>query len=269
MKKICLVMIITILCATFASCSAQVNANTISTHNEWTGSIRIEGKDDTVWSGTVTVSDTYFYAKNSDTGETQEYYISYPSVLGALIEASDIAGFSYIIEYWPSWNGFLVKTIHENSDWWHYWVDYKLPIVGAVDYELTNQDTEILWGYLESWYSHALRISVDKNSVRRNEKFTVRVFNETMIGVEGATVYVGTNTYTTDSQGNVTIQLSQRGWYSIYAEKEEFVRSEKVPMQVRLSLSTQPVNIFLRFFENLIQHLPVFNWFLQPFLPFL
>lgn len=211
----------------------NIDKKSVNIIDEWTGSIRIEEKGDTVWDGTVTVVETYFNAKNVDTGETQEYYISYPSVLGALVEASDITGFSYLIEYWPSWDAFLVKTIDGDSDWWHYWVDYELPMVGARDYELTDQDTEILWGYLESWDAHALKISVDKSEVKKNEEFTISVFDENDIGVEGATVYVGSETYTTDENGNVTISLGNRGSFEIYAEKEGFVRSEKVSIKVK------------------------------------
>jgi hypothetical protein len=201
--------------------------------NEWLGNIRIEGKIDTVWNGIVTVGESYIYAKNVDTGEIEEHYIPFPSVLGAVDEASKKKGFSYVVEYWPSWDAFLVKTIVDDSDWWHYWVDYNLPMVDVGKYELTDQDNEILFGYLESWEAHALRISVDKYEVKKNEKFTVSVFNETMIGVEGATVYVGSETYTTDDNGNVTVSCDTSGTYKIFAEKEGFVRSEKTSIKVK------------------------------------
>jgi hypothetical protein len=262
MKKIFAIITIAILCATFTSCSAQVCTNTETMTNEWSGFIRIEGKDDSVWSGTVAVDETYFDAKNVDTGETQEYHISFPSVLGALIEASDIAGFSYVIEYWPSWDAFLVKTIDGDSDWWHYWVDYEVPMVGAGDYELTDQDTDILWGYLESWEAHALKISVDKSEVKKDEEFTVSVFDETDNSVEGATVYVGANTFTTDSSGSVTIQLSEKGSYSIYSEKDGFVRSEEENMQVKSKSKLK--NFVLHILINLIEHFPALERLLQP-----
>jgi len=214
--------------------------------NEWSGDIRIEGKVDTVWDGIVTVGESYIYAKNVDTGEIEEHYIPFPSVLGAVDEASKKEGFSYVVEYWPSWDAFLVKTIADDSDWWHYWVDYKLPMVDVGKYELTNQDAEILFGYLENWEAHALRISVDKEDVKKNEKFTVSVFNETMIGVEGATVYVGSKMYITDDNGNVTVSCVTSGTYEIFAEKEGFVRSEKTSIKVKKNVRiVKPVaNIF-------------------------
>jgi len=221
----------------------EENNNEIET-GYWSGLIRIEGKNDTVWEGTVTVSDTYVSAKNVDTGEIEEYYISYPSVLGAVDEAASIGGFSYVVEYWPSWDAFLVKTINGDSDWWHYWVDYELPMVGCGKYKLTDEDDEILWGYLESWEAHALKISVDKSEVKKDEEFTVSVFDETDNSVEGATVYVGANnTYTTNSEGNVTIKLSDKGSYDIYSEKDGFVRSEKENIEIKKDIEIiKPVN---------------------------
>jgi len=264
MKKIYSMIIIVILCATFTSCSAQVCTNTETMTNEWIGSIRIEGKNDTVWEGTVTVSDTYVSAKNVDTGEIEEYYISYPSVLGAVDEAASIGGFSYVVEYWPSWDAFLVKTINGDSDWWHYWVDYELPMVGCGKYELTDEDDEILWGYLESWEAHALKISVDKSEVKKDEEFTVSVFDETDNSVEGATVYVGANTYTTNSEGNVTIKLSDKGNYNIYSEKDGFVRSEKENIQVKKKSTSASKNLVLRILINLLEPFPALEPFLQP-----
>jgi len=210
--------------------------------NEWSGNIRIEGKVEPVWNGIVTVGESYIYAKNVDTGEIEEHYIPYPSVLGTVDEASKKGGFSYVVEYWPSWDAFLVKTIVNDSNWWHYWVDYELPMVDVGKYELTDQDDEILFGYLESWEAHALRISVDKEEVKKNEEFTVSVSNETMIGVEGATVYVGSETYTTDENGNVTVSCDTSGTYEIFAEKNGFVRSEKINIKVKKSVRiTKPV----------------------------
>ena len=262
MKKIYSMITIVILCATFTGCSAQVCTNTETMTNEWIGFIRIEGKNDTIWDGTVTVSDTYVSAKNVDTGEIEQYYISYPSVLGALVEAATLGDFSYTVEYWPSWDAFLVKTIDSDSDWWHYWVDYGLPMVGCGKYKLTNDDKEILWGYLESWEAHALKISVDKHEVKKDEEFTVSVFNETDNSVEGATVYVGSNTYTTNSEGDVTIKLSDKGSYDIYSEKEGFIRSEKENIQVKKKSTSTSKNLVLRILINLLESFPA----LEPFL---
>ena len=201
--------------------------------DDWIGNIRIEGQTDTIWKGEVCFSDSMITALNDSSGEMEEYFIPYPSVLGALDEASQQGGFSYFVIYYPSWNAFYVKTIAGESDWWHYWVDYILPMVGAGAYELTEDDEEVLWGYLEDWYAHALRITIDKHMVNKSEEFTVSVYNETMSPVEDAVVYVDSMEYMTDENGNVTIQIDTAGYYEIYAEKDGYVRSEKVTVQVK------------------------------------
>lgn len=222
--------------------SIEITDEEVVEIDEWEGLIRIEGKNETIWNDVVSVGESYIYAKNVDTGEIEEHYIPYPSVLGAVDEASKKGGFSYVVEYWPSWDAFFIKTIENDSDWWHYWVDYVLPMVDVGKYELTDQDDEILFGYLESWEAHALKIFVDKKVVKKNEEFTVSVFNETDSGVEGATVYVGSETYTTGDDGKVTVSLDTSGSYEIYAEKDGFVRSEKVSIKVKKSVMiTKPI----------------------------
>jgi len=202
--------------------------------DEWTGTIRMEGENETIWNGEVTVSNSTITALNYSSGEMEEYYISYPSVLGALDEASHHGGFSYFALYYPSWNAFYVKTIADDSDWWHYWVDYKLPMVGCGAYELTEDDNAILWGYVEDWYPHALRIDVDKHDVNISEEFTVSVYNETVAPVKDAAVYVDSLVYMTNEDGKVTVHIGTVGAYEIYSEKEKHVRSEKVKVNVKI-----------------------------------
>jgi hypothetical protein len=219
--------------------------------DEWSGKIRIEGKDDTVWTGIVTVTDSNISARNVDTGETENYYISYPSVLGAVDEASKIDGFSYSVDYWPAWNAFIIVEINDDSDWWHYWVDYTLPMVDVGNYELTDENNGVLIGYLESWEAHALKTSIDKNEVYVNEEFTVSVKNETDNSVEGATVFVDSKSYTTNFEGKVKIKISEKGTYKIYSEKDGFVRSGKVDILVKNVRSARTLNFLIENFKNM------------------
>jgi len=126
-----------------------------------------------------------------------------------------------------------VKTIANDSDWWHYWVDYTLPMVDAGAFELTENNREVLWGYLEDWTARALRITVSKSTVNVSEVFTVSVCNETTAPVEDAIVYVDSTVYLTDENGNATIHIDVAGDYHIYAEKEGYVRSEKTTVHVK------------------------------------
>lgn len=218
--------------------------------DEWTGNIRIEGKSETIWDGEITIIDSNINAENASSGLIETYYLPYPSILGALDEASTQGGFSYYVIYYPDWNAFYVQTISEDSDWWHYWIDYELPMVGAGKYELTDEDNEILWGYLENWEAHNLKITIDKQVVKKNEEFTVSVFNESDSVVKNATVFAGSHTYFTDINGNVTIKLKESGSYEIYSEKNDFVRSEKVILKVKTKSVSKNIlfNYFLKHF---------------------
>ena len=151
------------------------------------------------------------------------------------------------------WDAFYVDTIDGDSDYWHYWVDYTLPMVGAAAYELTNE-SEVLWGYVEDWYPDVLRITLDKNKVNTSEQFTITIYNLTMAPVEGATVYVGSESYKTDAEGKVITEINTSGTFTIYAEKDVFVRSEKKSIQVMDEIKIQIVKpkdnaIYLRNIE--------------------
>jgi hypothetical protein len=252
MKKFCLIISVILFCATVFSCSAQVCKYNVTIEDEWSGQIRIEGKDETVFKGIVTVTDSNITARNVDTNETENYYIPYPSVLGAVVEAAKIDGFSYSVDYWPAWNAFIIVTIEDDSDWWHYWVDYNLPMVDAGTYNLTDEDHSILVGYLESWDAHALKSSVDKHEVKVNEEFTVSVKNESDNSVEGATVYVDSKSYTTNNQGKVKITINEKGNYKIYSEKDGFVRSDKVEIVVKNTRNTRNLQFFIQNFKEFL-----------------
>ena len=233
MKKINSVIVIVLICTISIGCSGREYDTSESMANGWSGSIRIEGKNNTIWNGVVTVTDTYFDAINVETNETEKYYISYPSPLGAVVQAATVGGFSFNIDYYPDFDAFLVSKINDDSDWWHLWVDYELPMIGANAYKLTEEDNEIIFGYLESWYAHALIIEVDKSEVKKDETITVNVFDETNTSVCDASVYVNSEIYTTDNEGKARITLSNKGKHYIYSEMDGFVRSDKVSVQVK------------------------------------
>jgi prenyltransferase beta subunit len=219
------------------------DTDTTNSTTEWTGTIRIEGKNATLYNGTISCSNSTIHAFNESSGHMQDYYIPYPTVLGTLDEASKQEHFSYYVIYYPSWDAFYVKTIANESDWWHYWVNYSLPMIDAGHYQLTENDSTILFGYLENWYAHALQITLDKQQVNVSEEFHVHVGNETSTPVENATVWMGSTIYTTDETGDVTLQSATPGDFQLYAEKQGYVRSEKIPIHVEKSVTiTKPVN---------------------------
>jgi cobaltochelatase CobN len=195
-----------------------------------TAKIRIEGKNKTIWNGEVAFSNSTIV----DTNGTS-HYIPYPSALGALDEASKKGNFSYEVVYYPTYDALYVRSIADESDWWHYWVNYTMPMVGADKYELKESDY-VLWGYSESWTPSPLKISLEKEVVRINETFNVAVFNVSAnitTPVENATVYVDPQSYKTDKKGNTMISIPNAGIYRIYAEKEGYIRSEKRRIEVK------------------------------------
>lgn len=199
----------------------------IKKDNKWTGNIRIEGEKNTIWEGTVTIDVTYFNAKNVETEQIEEYNIKYPSVLGAIVKASDIADFSISIENFPSLNSFYIHSIENELDWWHYWVDYEKIMVGAGKYKLKDEDNEIIWGYLESWEAHSLKTIIDKKNIKKNEEFTIYVYNETGSSVKNAIVNVGSYHFLTDDEGKVTLNMSENGEFIVFSEKDGSIRSSK------------------------------------------
>jgi hypothetical protein len=241
--------------------------------NEWAGMVRIEGENNTIWKGAVAFSSSSITAENMDTHEMETHEISYPSVLGALDEASKQGGFSYTVLYYPSWDSFYVIAIGTDSadekTGWVYWVDYEAIMVGADTYELTDDDNEILWGYLyfETWETnaHALQITLDKDAVKKNEEFTVSVYNESMSPVEGAVVYIDSMTFTTDENGKATVIIDTVGTYEIYAEKDPtaddtYVRSDGELLNVEKSKGRPLVNLFEHFpILEKLSCLPIFE----------
>ena len=280
MKKLATIMAILIIGVTALSCSTSVCSVTADTKmeqtgqfDEWTGTIRIEGESSTVWKGTVTVSSSEIIAENMDTHEMETHMIPYPSALGALDEASKQDGFSYTVVYYPSWDSLYVTTIRDDSagmnTGWCYWVDYEALMVGADKYELTGDDNEMLWGYLyfEDWETnaHALQITLDKNAAKKNEEFTVSVYNESMFPVEDAVVHIDSMTFTTDENGEATISIDTVGTYEIHAEKDPtpddtYVRSDKEPLSIKKGKGRMVVDLFecFPFLERLLS-LPIFE----------
>ena len=212
-----------------------------------TTNIRIECKNETIWYGDVTFSNSTIV----DTANVS-HYLDKPTALGALDAASKLVNFSYAVE--NQTEGLLVESIRgeaknpETGDRWLYRVDYCLPTVGAADFVVgvteppSTPHREILW-YYGSGATDPLDVTLDKTSVAVGEFFnvTVRYYNDTASGwepLDNATVYVGTINYMTDSDGNATLSLSSAGTYTVYAEKEGFIRSPKRDVRVSLPCIT-------------------------------
>jgi prenyltransferase beta subunit len=210
---------------------------------EVTVKVRIEGKNATIWEGKVTFSNSTIV----DTNEV-EHYIPYPSALGALDEAAKKGGFNYTV---MSSDGLLYVSFIESESGWLYSVGNITYCFGAGPgpwgvsankFELNTTSppepphTEVLYYNWMLGYK-LLRISLSKTTVIAGEPFTVTVesFNSSTISwnpVENATVYVNSLNYITNENGDVTVSIEKAGHYIIYAEKEDYIRSEKKTIKV-------------------------------------
>jgi len=208
--------------------------------------VRIEGHSSTIWSGSVTVTESIVTAANSN----NPYYSEDPTALGALDEASQAGGFDYEVsdEYGEAFESLYITSIggEEGSmtSAWLYRVDYVSALVGAGDFILGETippdppHREILFYYItdNNWGALPLRIEVDNAEPEVGEQFTVTVseFSDDSGGwspCEGATVHADTN-YTTGALGTANITVDMDATLEIYAEKDSFIRSNLVTVTV-------------------------------------
>ena len=230
MKKIYAIIIIGLLITTYTHCSAQISSTDKTAADEWTGKIRIEGDKDTIWIGTVTVTDTSLIARNTDTGEMEEFYISYPSVLGAVIEASkeNNGDFSYTIDYYPGYNSFIFTSIKNDGNWWQYWVDYEYATTGSNNYKLTDE-SQIIFAYTESYPAHVLKLNIDKKlDLVIVNLCVITILDEDNNPISDATLHVGEKEYLTNKNGIAKKIFYTKNNCILYAEKQGYVRSEKI-----------------------------------------
>ena len=207
--------------------------------------VRIEGQSGTVWSGTVTVNQSTI----SD-DEGVPHYLDQPTALGALDEASQAGGFSYVVK--NTAYGLYVYSINGEEPagmaGWTYRVDYCSPMVGAADFIL-DQTTppapphrEILFAYSQ-WGEGPLKMEVDNTTPGVGETFTVTVTEydddmSTWSATANATVYAD-QSYATGQDGTVAITINSDLTVEVYAEKDYCIRSNRVAVTVGAG-SAQP-----------------------------
>ena len=201
--------------------------------------VRVEGQSETVWSGSVTVTESWITATNS--GVT--YHLEDPTALGALDEASQAGGFPY--ETTDEWGSLFVTSINgeepQGMSGWMYRVDYLSPMVGAADFILDETippdppHQEVLFYYGE-WSELPLKIEIDNVEPDVDEPFTATVtyYDDTTQAwspLDEATVHADQN-YTTGAAGTVDITVDTDMTLNIYAEKDGFIRSNKVTVTI-------------------------------------
>lgn len=202
--------------------------------------VRVEGQSQNIWSGSVTVTESWITATNS--GKT--YHLEDPTALGALDEASQAGGFPY--ETTDEYGSLYVTSINgeeaQGMSGWMYRVDYYSPgWTGMAEFilsETTPPDPphqEVLFYYGELGML-PLKIEVDKTEVAISEQFTATVTQysddtNTWSPCDGATVHADQNC-ATEADGAVDITIDADMTLNIYAEKDGFIRSNKVTVTV-------------------------------------
>ncbi len=221
----------------------------VPTATALTAGVRVEASSGTIASLTpVTVSATpSFYDSNGNLYRTKT-----PNALAALASAAGIRGFTWEAAY----EGTFVTNIAGFTslpDWSEGWVyavngaGYPIVDVAAIDFTLSDGD-ETLWTQSPdatfARASVALVTELD-TTYTSGEDLTVTVKADDLAKVnnqadydrygltdptqlekpadfppvEGATVHVGSATYTTSSDGTVTIAAPADGSYLVWAEK--------------------------------------------------
>jgi len=205
---------------------------------------RVEGQDDTIWKGNVTVTESDITADNS--GKT--YHLPDPTPLGALDEASDDEErFQYYVS--DQYGALFVNSVAgeeaQGAIGWMYRVDYRTPIVGADQFTLgqtTPPDPpheEVLW-YYGNWGDAPLKISLGDMEVDVDDEFTATVTyysddSDEWLPCEGATVRAAGRGYRTGSDGRVDIGIDSEGTFSLFAEKDDCIRSDRIRVTVTMS----------------------------------
>jgi uncharacterized membrane protein len=122
-------------------------------------------------------------------------------------------------------------------------------MVGASDFVLDENHQLVLFGYVEQVYVHALQITLDTREITKNEDTTIAITDEDDAPVQDATIHVGDHDYRTDQDGTATIIISDPGTYNIFAEKDGYIRSEQIEVQVKKAKG-KAFDLFLRFLQD-------------------
>jgi len=180
--------------------------------------LRIEGKDNQI-------CDAYVKAKTA---------------LDIVENGSTICGYTYFIEQ-TSWGPYLKKINDEEAHdliGWLYFVNYEMPAIGAADYIL-EPGNEVLWYFGEwGWKPAKLTLASQKVDPGNNLEAKVEYFEDSLWKpLAGATIYVDSQTFLTDNDGEVNLIINLPGIYQVYARKSGYIRTNQVSLSVGEGIS--------------------------------
>ncbi len=173
-------------------------------------------------------------------GSQQTYcrdYFQADTALSIVEVAAPVCSYTYEIE--DTAYGPYLKRIGSDeaagNEGWMYRVNWQMPPVGAADYQLKPTD-RVLW-YFGEWTAEPLRLLVNSRWLDQGDtlQIKVEVWSDDSGGFEpaaGAVIQGLDQTYTTDSQGRISVIMDKSGTYTIWAEQTGKVRSNQVEVVV-------------------------------------
>ena len=157
-----------------------------------------------------------------------------PTALDIIKNAKSICGFTYEIKD-TSWGPYLKRVNNDEAGGefgWLYLINDASLSVGAADYEMQTGDS-VLWYYGGfDWQPTRLSLSAEQADANQSVTATVEFFSDNSWSpLSGTSVYFGADTIVTNDNGQVGISLSD-GFYKVYAQKEGYIRSNSVLLEV-------------------------------------
>lgn len=153
---------------------------------------------------------------------------------------AEICGYTYFIEQ-SSWGPYLKKINNGEAHdliGWLYFVNWLAPAVGAADYSLEPGD-EVLWYFGEwGWMPTKLTLNSEKVESGKNVGAKAEYFeNSLWKPLSEAQISVGSQTFTTNDDGEADIVVNDAGIYQVYARKSGYIRSNRIVLSVGEGIS--------------------------------
>jgi hypothetical protein len=157
-----------------------------------------------------------------------------PTALDLIKNAKTVCGFTYNITQ-TAYGPYLDKINNDQAagmSGWLYLINNSSPSVGAADYIMQTGD-QALWYFGEfGWLP--TRLTLDQTEIPEGgqAQANVEYFQDnSWLKLPQADVYAGTQNFQTDSSGTAQIKPNN-GFYKIYAEKINFIRSNSKPLKI-------------------------------------
>jgi hypothetical protein len=162
------------------------------------------------------------------------------TVLEVIENGAEVCGYDYHLTAYD--NGLYLDSLGglaaEGLSGWQYLINWQSSQLSIDAYQL-SEDDHVLLGYGSAGL-RPLKVNLSNNQVSVGEEVVVSVqfYNGTVWqAADGQNVQVGAVNYQTDQNGQLTIQINTGGLYPVYAEAENYVRSQKEYLKIGSGVS--------------------------------